>query len=121
MHGTGGIPAPGRLEAGPGSGLVLASRGDALTPYLLAALQRRYPVTGRLDPELRPWQRVAVAQATFRPSRVRWAEQFHKSGLGYPVRAAALGSAARRRVAGAFTWDHVVERMSPVLDSVLTA
>lgn len=73
--------------------LVLASRGDALTPYLFAELERRYPVAGRLNPELARWQRYAVAAATFRPSRLRWAEQFYKSGFGYSLRTAN----ARRR------------------------
>lgn len=74
--------------------LILASRGDALTPYLFEELERRYPVAGRLNPELTPWQRYAVGAATFRPSRHRWAEQFYKSGFGYSFRTA---NARRRR------------------------
>ena len=69
-----------------GAGLVLASRGDALTPYLRAALERRYPLAGLLDPELRTWQRLLVAATTFRPARVRWIELFYKSGLAYRIR-----------------------------------
>lgn len=75
--------------------LVLASRGDALTPYLFEEIERRYPVAGRLNPELTRWQRCVVAAATFRPSRSRWAEQFYKSGFGYSLRTAN----ARRRCA----------------------
>jgi starch synthase len=65
---------------------VVASRGDALTPYLSAALGRRYPVVGRLDPELTSAQRYLVAAATFRPSRSRWVERFYKSELAYFLR-----------------------------------
>ncbi|WP_328294548.1 glycosyltransferase family 4 protein [Kineococcus sp. NBC_00420] len=79
---------PSRTPARPSGsgGLLLASRGDALTPFLFEELQRRYPVAGVLDTDLSRWQRVAVAATTFRPSRVRWAEHFFKSGLGYALR-----------------------------------
>lgn len=76
--------AAGGPPSGPG--LLLASRGDALTPFLFAELERRYPVVGRLHTDLHRWQRLAVAATTFRPSRVRWAEQFYKSGLGHALR-----------------------------------
>ncbi len=76
-----------------GRRLVLASRGDALTPYLRSALARRYPDLGQLDPELNRVQRYALAAATFRPTRTAWAEQFYKSNLGYAMRT----SNARRR------------------------
>jgi len=66
--------------------LVLASRGDALTPYLFAALERRYPVIGRIDAELTRAQRYRVAATTFRPSRSRWAERFYKSAYGTDLR-----------------------------------
>ena len=66
--------------------LVLASRGDALTPYLFAALERRYPVAGRLNPELTAAQRYSIAATTFRPDRSAWAERFYKSGLAFRVR-----------------------------------
>lgn len=89
---------------GPGARLVLASRGDALTPYLFEVLERRYPVAGRLDPELSTWQRYAVAATTFRPSRIRWAEQFFKSGLGY-----ALRTANARRLRGPGSTDPVLQ------------
>ncbi len=67
---------------------MLASRGDALTPHLFTELARRYPIGEILAPELRPAQRYAVAAATFRPGRRRWAEQFYKSHLGYRLRSA---------------------------------
>lgn len=67
-------------------GLVLASRGDALTPYLFEAIERRYPVAARLDPELTRSQRLLVAGSTVRPTRSRWAESFYKSSLGYRLR-----------------------------------
>ena len=86
--------------AGPtGAGLLLASRGDALTPFLFAELERRYPVAGILETELSRWQRLAVAAATFRPSRVRWAEQFYKSGLGYTLRSRNAEELRRRSAA----------------------
>jgi starch synthase len=77
----------GPTSAGPTSrGLVLASRGDALTPYLFAAIEQRYPVSARIDPELTRAQRLLVAAPTVRPTRSRWAEQFFKSALGYRLR-----------------------------------
>jgi len=79
--------------------MLLASRGDALTPYLFAELERRFPVAGRIACDLAPWQRAVVAATTFRPSRVRWAEQFFKSGLGYRFR--TRRAAAERARAGA--------------------
>lgn len=68
--------------------LALASRGDALTPYLFAALERRFPVIGRIDPELTPLQRYGVAALTVRPSRSAWAERFYKSGVATRLRSA---------------------------------
>jgi len=68
------------------SRLLVASRGDALTPHLLQALERRYPSVALLDAELSQAQRLAVALATLRPSRTSWVEQFYKSGLGYRLR-----------------------------------
>lgn len=77
-----------RSSSAPGSGLVLAARGDALVPHLFDALARRYPIHGRIDPELTPPQRLAVAAASFRPSRTRWVEQFYKNHHGYRLRTA---------------------------------
>ncbi len=71
--------------------LTLASRGDALTPYLFAALRRRFPKIQSIDPELTRLQRYGVAAATFRPRR-GWIERFYKSGLAVRLRS---GNAAR--------------------------
>ncbi|WP_299034106.1 glycosyltransferase family 4 protein [uncultured Pseudokineococcus sp.] len=71
---------------GPPGGLVLASRGDALTPYLFAAVGRRYDVAAHLSPELTRIQRLAVAATTFRPRREDWAERFYKSSWAYALR-----------------------------------
>lgn len=68
--------------------LALASRGDALTPYLFAALERRFPVVGRIEPELTPLQRYAVAALTLRPTRSAWAERYFKSGVATRMRSA---------------------------------
>ncbi|GAA3597621.1 hypothetical protein GCM10022223_10980 [Kineosporia mesophila] len=81
-------PNTDRFSSAPAPGLVLAARADALVPHLFDALARRYPVRGRLDPELTPPQRLAVAAASFRPSRTRWVEQFYKSHHGYRLRTA---------------------------------
>ncbi|NIZ92773.1 glycosyltransferase family 4 protein [Kineococcus rubinsiae] len=97
LHSPRAPAGPARAPAGPApgtavprrrttTGLLLASRGDALTPYLFEELERRFPVAGRIACDLTAWQRAAVALTTFRPSRVRWAEQFFKSGLGYRLR-----------------------------------
>jgi starch synthase len=79
-------------RSGPGAPtttrLALASRGDALTPYLFAALERRFDVAGRIDPELTPLQRYAVAAMTMRPRRSDWAERFYKSGTATRLRSA---------------------------------
>lgn len=75
--------------SGPGTPrrrIVVASRGDALTPYLTEALARRYAVEGLLEPELSSWQRYLVAATTFRPSREQWIERFYKSEIGYLLR-----------------------------------
>lgn len=80
-----GTRAPTRV---PGNGLALASRGDALTPHLFAAIARRFPVTGVIEPELSWWQRYLVAAVTFRPTRSRWVERFYKSALAGRLRSA---------------------------------
>ena len=66
--------------------LALASRGDALTPYLFAALERRFGVLGRIEPELTPLQRYGIAALTVRPTRSAWAERFYKSGIATRLR-----------------------------------
>jgi len=106
---AGPAPHPRRTSAsrrgtpvGPrraGTGLLLASRGDALTPYLFAELEHRFPVAGRIACDLTSAERAVVAATTFRPSRVRWAEQFFKSSLGYRLR--TLRAAGERARVGA--------------------
>ncbi|WP_375387378.1 glycosyltransferase family 4 protein [uncultured Amnibacterium sp.] len=76
------------IAAPPTTRLALASRGDALTPYLSAALERRYGSVERIDPELTALQRYGVAALTMRPSRSAWAERFYKSGTGTRLRSA---------------------------------
>lgn len=66
--------------------LVLASRGDALTPYLFRSLRERFPVAGELDVDLTPAQRYLTAAGSFRPSRTAWVERFYKSALAYRFR-----------------------------------
>lgn len=66
--------------------IALASRGDALTPYLHAALERRFGAVGRVDPELTAVQRLGVAALTVRPTRSAWAERFYKSGTATRLR-----------------------------------
>lgn len=68
--------------------LALASRGDALTGYLLEAMRRRFGVVERIDPELSTAQRYQVAALTFRASRARWVERFYKSGHAHRLRSA---------------------------------
>ena len=75
--------------------VVLASRGDALTPYFAAALERRMQVVATINPDLSRLQWLLVAAITFRPSRSAWSERFFKSGLGRQVRSAN----ARRELA----------------------
>jgi len=66
--------------------LIGTSRGDPLTRYLFDALDRRYGMVERIDTELQPWQRYAVALATFHPSWLRWKERFWKSMLAFRMR-----------------------------------
>jgi starch synthase len=81
------MPNEGRLR------LVGASRGDPYDPvtasgvarYLFDALDRRYKMVGRVDAELRGWQRPLAAIAAFRPSRARWRQQFYKSWLTFTL------------------------------------
>lgn len=76
--------------------LMVASRGDALTPYLYRALQRRFPGTGQVAVDLTPAQRYIAAATTFRPSRQAWVEKFYKSSRAYRFRSAN----AARELAG---------------------
>jgi len=71
--------------------LVGAALGDPYDPHsvsgvphhLFDALERRYPLAGRVDAALRPWQRYAVALATFHPVRARWKERFWKNDRAF--------------------------------------
>lgn len=71
--------------------LVGAALGDPYDPHsvsgvprhLFDALERRYPMAGRVNAALRPWQRYSVALATFHPSRGRWRERFWKNELAF--------------------------------------
>ncbi|MET3807805.1 glycosyltransferase involved in cell wall biosynthesis [Nakamurella sp. UYEF19] len=82
--------------AGSATSLVLASRGDALTPYLFRALAKRFGVAGQLAVDLTKIQRYVTALTTFRPSRTAWVEKFYKSSRAYRYRSAnaARGLAA---------------------------
>ncbi len=68
-----------------------AALGDPNSPhsvsgvprYLFDALEERYPMDGRVNAALRPWQRYSVALATFHPSRGRWKERFWKNNLAF--------------------------------------
>jgi len=85
-HATG---APGRAIVAVR--LIGAALGDPYDPHsvsgvprhLFDALERRYPLAGRVDAALRPWQRYAVALVTFHPVRARWKERFWKNDLAF--------------------------------------
>lgn len=85
--------------------LVLASRGDALTPYLFRSLRRKFPVAGQLDVDLTPTQRYLTAAGSFRPSRTAWVERFYKSTLAYRFRSRN----AERQLRGLAGYDAVVQ------------
>lgn len=87
-------------------GLALASRGDALTPFLFSAIERRYRVAGVIDSELSTLQRYLTAAMTFRPTRSRWVERFYKSILANRMRSA---NAAKRMTAFNSAPDAVVQ------------
>jgi glycosyltransferase involved in cell wall biosynthesis len=72
----------------PHRSLALASRGDALTPYLFDALQRRFSSIDFIDPELTAMQRLRVAAVTVTPRRSQWVERFYKSTYSTELRSA---------------------------------
>lgn len=84
--------------------LVGASMGNPYDPhtasgvahYLFEALQRRYSMAGRIDAQLRGWQRLLVALATWHPSRDRWRQRYHK----HPVAAVLRSANTRTALAG---------------------
>ncbi len=97
--------------------VVLASRGDALTRYLATALERRYEISARIDPELPQWQRLLVAATTFRPRRNAWMERFYKSSLAYRLRTAHGNRAVRAlRASGAMTADDPVVQVHALFE-----
>lgn len=75
-------------HASPRQALALASRGDALTPYLFEALRRRFSNVDFIDPELTGPQRYRVAALTVRPTRSQWVERFYKSVYASRLRSA---------------------------------
>ncbi|MDQ2758656.1 MAG: glycosyltransferase family 4 protein [Actinomycetota bacterium] len=79
----------------PRARVLIADRGDALTPHLNAALSERYTVVGRVDAELTRVERLLVAGVTFRPSRRSWVERFYKSNLAVTLRSRRADSALR--------------------------
>ncbi|GAA2749549.1 glycosyltransferase family 4 protein [Amnibacterium kyonggiense] len=90
MEGTSGVATATTAR------IALASRGDALTPYLFDALARRFAVVGRVEPELTTLQRYGVAALTVRPGRSAWAERFYKSGIAARLRSANAAEQLRR-------------------------
>lgn len=70
-----------------------AALGDPYNPHsvsgvprhLFDALERRYPMAGRVNAALQPWQHYSVALATFHPSRPRWRERFWKNNLAFQL------------------------------------
>ncbi len=93
------------------SSLVLASRGDALTPYLHRALVDRYADVDLLSVDLSAVQRAIVAGTTMRPTRAAWAERFFKSSLGYRLR-----SRNARRAIGADRGVELVVQVHALFD-----
>jgi glycosyltransferase involved in cell wall biosynthesis len=85
-HVTLATQAASTRTPGSATSMVLASRGDALTPYLFRALSERFEIAGQLGVDLTKVQRYLVALATFRPSRTAWVEKFYKSSRAYRYR-----------------------------------
>jgi starch synthase len=85
-------------------GLVEGDSDTALSGvarHLLEALDRRFDVVDRVDFGMHGAQRVAVATATFRPSRPNWTARFHTSRLSHRV----LSRNMRRRTQSATDFD----------------
>jgi glycosyltransferase involved in cell wall biosynthesis len=72
-----------------------ANRLSGIPDNLFRALERRLPVVRTVDYSLHGPARLAVAAATFRPSRAAWRARFHTSRLSQR----ALSSALARRLA----------------------
>jgi hypothetical protein len=69
--------ARGDPSGSPGTSAVLT------TSHFFAALERRYPLAGSVDLQLRPWQRPLVALLTYHPSPPRWRERLYKNDLSF--------------------------------------
>jgi starch synthase len=67
----------GLVEGDPSSAL------SGVGHYLLEALDRRFSVTGTVDYAPHGAVRIAIAAATFRPSRAAWRARFHTSRLAH--------------------------------------
>lgn len=80
--------------------ILMAGRGDALTPHLTRALTDRYDMVGGVDAELSQLQRLLVAASTFRPSRTAWVERFYKSELAVWLRSRQASRAVATRGQG---------------------
>jgi starch synthase len=85
----------GLVEGDPDTALSGVAR------HLLEALDRRFDVVDRVDFGMHGAQRVAVATATFRPSRPNWTARFHTSRLSHRV----LSRNMRRRTQSATDFD----------------
>lgn len=88
MSSSDGIVSASLSRASSPRPLALASRGDALTPYLFEALHRRFSSVDIIDPELTGVQRYRVAALTLRPTRSLWVERFYKSAYASRLRSA---------------------------------
>ncbi len=78
-------------------GLVEGERASALSGiprYLFEALGRRFEVVGSIDYALHGFQRMAIAAASFRPSRDTWRARFHTSRLAHRALSRTLGRRA---------------------------
>lgn len=88
MSSTDRVASAASASAQPNRAIALASRGDALTPYLFDALRRRFAGIQFIDPELTPLQRYRVAALTVRANRSDWVERFYKSAYATRLRSA---------------------------------
>jgi starch synthase len=80
----------GMVEGDPDTALSGVAR------HLLDAIDRRLEVVDRLDFGMHGAQRVAIAAATFRPSRASWTARFHTSRLSHRVLTRNLRRGVRR-------------------------
>src|SRR4051794_7385785 len=84
--------------------LVGASLGDPRDPrtasgaarYLLAALSRRHDLVGSIDYAPDRLAALAVAAASFHPSRYRWRQRYHLNRAAHRIRSHKLHRALDR-------------------------